>query len=161
MIKLLLCIRLFALCFFSLFLLACQSDGLTAAQRERLLQEQFYRTDEGWELEFPDKILFASDAADLRPQSRAKIERIGQLLQQFGSPRLRLDGHCDATGSDAYNEQLSLRRAQAVADILRGIGLPEESLQVRGLGKRLPLFDNKTRKGRAENRRVAIVVLAQ
>jgi len=159
--KPLLCIRLFALCFASLLLLACQSDGLTAAQRERLLQEHFYRTDEGWELGFSDKILFASDTADLRPQSRANIVRIGQLLQQIGPLRLRLDGHCDATGSDAYNVQLSLRRAQAVAEILRGAGLPDDALQVRGLGKRLPLFDNKTRKGRAENRRVAIVVLAQ
>jgi len=142
---------------------ACQntgsSNGLSRAQRDLLLQEQFFPTDEGWELGLSNRILFATDEASIRQESRSRLVRIGQLLQSIGSLPLRLDGHTDATGSDAYNEQLSLRRAQAVADILIETGLRKDLLQVRGLGKRLPLLDNKTRQGRAENRRVAIVVL--
>jgi len=148
----------------SLLLGACQpigsNNGLSRAQRDLLRQEQFFPTDEGWELGLSNKILFATDEAIIRQESRSRLVRIGQLLQSIGSLPLRLDGHTDATGSDAYNEQLSLRRAQAVADILIEAGLRKDLLQVRGLGKRLPVLDNKTRQGRAENRRVAIVVMA-
>jgi len=154
--------NLLILIILSLLLSACQhgsSNGLSRAQRELLRQEQFFPTDEGWELGLSNRILFATDEASIREESRSRLVRIGQLLQSIGPLPLRLDGHTDATGSDAYNEQLSLRRAQAVADILIEAGLRKDLLQVRGLGKRLPLLDNKTRQGRAENRRVAIVVL--
>jgi len=156
--------NLLILIILSLLLGACQHigsrKGLSQAQHDLLRQEQFLPTDEGWELGLSNRILFASDDASIQQESRSRLMRIGQLLQSMGPLPLRLDGHTDATGSDAYNEQLSLRRAQAVADILIEAGLSKDLLQVRGLGKRLPLLDNKTRQGRAENRRVAIVVLA-
>jgi len=154
--------NLLTLIILSILLSACQSNGssgLSQAQHELLRQEHFLPTDEGWELGFSSKILFASDEANVRAEVRNQIVHVGQVLQSMGSLPLRLDGHTDATGSDAYNEQLSLRRAQAVADILIEAGLRKDLLQVRGLGKRLPVLDNKTRQGRAENRRVAIVVL--
>jgi len=154
--------NLLTLIILSILLSACQSgSGLSAAQRELLQQEQFFQTDEGWELGLSNKILFAIDEAKVKQESRSRLIHIGQVLQSIGPMPLRLDGHTDAIGSDAYNEQLSLRRAQAVADILIEAGLSKELLQVRGLGKRLPVVDNKTRQGHAENRRVAIVVLAR
>jgi len=156
-------LNLLTLLVLSFLLTGCQSPGLSQEQRERLRQEQFVQTDEGWELGLPVKLLFAFDEATVKPQSRHKLVRVGKLLQQSlgDSLTLRLDGHADASGPDAYNEQLSLHRAQAVADILvKEAGLSEDRLQVRGFGKRLPVLDNKTREGRAENRRVAIVVLA-
>jgi len=146
--------RLFVLLVLSVLLTGCQSSSLQLFKRQGFLP-----TDEGWELGLSSKILFDSDTADIKAENRAQIEKIGQMLQQMKPLALRVDGHCDATGSDAYNEQLSLRRAQAVADILIEAGLRKDLLQVRGLGKRLPVLDNKTRQGRAENRRVAIVVL--
>jgi len=142
--------RLFIATILSILLLGCHNSGL---------QRGFARTGEAWELELPSAILFTSDAASVKPQSRAQLEQIANLLQGMKIVSLRIDGHTDATGSDAYNERLSLRRAQAVADILVEAGLPKDLLQVRGLGKRLPVLDNKTAQGRAQNRRVAIVVL--
>jgi len=91
-------------------LTACQSTGLTNTQRERLRQEQFLPTDEGWELGLSSKILFATDEAKVRPESLKRLVHIGQVLHSIGALPVRLDGHADAVGSDAYNEKLSLRQ---------------------------------------------------
>ncbi|MNI98384.1 Peptidoglycan-binding protein ArfA [compost metagenome] len=69
-----------------------------------------------------------------------------------------MDGHTDASGRDAYNEQLSLRRAKSVANALTAVGMRPENVETRGLGSREPVASNDTRAGRVENRRVAIVV---
>lgn len=73
---------------------------------------------------------------------------------------LRVDGHTDAIGKDDYNQQLSYERASTVADTLSTIGIPRANIDVRGRGKLEPVADNRTAKGRAENRRVAMIVTA-
>ncbi|MNP83346.1 putative lipoprotein YiaD precursor [compost metagenome] len=73
---------------------------------------------------------------------------------------MRVDGHTDASGKEAYNEQLSLRRAKSVAKVLNTVGMKQENIQLRGLGSSEPVATNTTATGRTENRRVAIVVSA-
>lgn len=71
---------------------------------------------------------------------------------------MRVDGHADASGRAAYNQQLSERRAQSVARTLIGVGMPAQNIQTRGLGSTQPVADNRSAAGRTENRRVSIIV---
>jgi len=144
-----------------LALSGCQSvppKGLTAEQIAMLKQEGFRLTDEGWEFGLSSKVLFGSDLDGLNPESRSIVERIGKSLLSVDIQRVRVDGHTDASGRDAYNEQLSLRRAKSVANALTAVGMRPENVETRGLGSREPVASNDTRAGRMENRRVAIVV---
>lgn len=144
-----------------LALTGCQSvppKGLTPAQIAVLKQEGFRLTDEGWEFGLSGKVLFGSDLDSLNSESRAIVERIGKSLLSVDIQRVRVDGHTDASGKAAYNEQLSVRRAQSVANVLASVGMRPENVEIRGLGSREPVAGNDTRAGRTENRRVAIVV---
>ncbi|QPG65122.1 OmpA family protein [Pseudomonas sp. BIGb0427] len=139
----------------------CQSvppKGLTAEQIALLKQEGFQLTDEGWEFGLSSKVLFGSDVDTLNAQSRTIVERIGKSLLSVNIQRVRVDGHTDASGRAAYNEQLSKRRAQSVANVLVGVGMRPENVETRGLGSSEPVASNDTRAGRLENRRVSIVV---
>ncbi|RWU25689.1 hypothetical protein DM813_08230 [Pseudomonas alkylphenolica] len=144
-----------------LALSGCQSvppKGLTAAQIAVLKQEGFRLTDEGWEFGLSGKVLFGSDLDSLNNESRTIVERIGKSLLSVDIQRVRVDGHTDASGRTAYNEQLSLRRANSVASVLTGVGMQPQNIDIRGLGSRVPVASNDTPAGRMENRRVAIVV---
>ncbi|VEA71728.1 Outer membrane protein ArfA [Serratia rubidaea] len=83
---------------------------------------------------------------------------MGRALLSVNIVKFRLDGHTDNYGEDSYNDQLSLRRANTVADQLASVGIPRADIETRGMGKRDPVADNRTAKGRAENRRVSIIV---
>lgn len=143
-------------------LAGCQSasppSGLTAEQIAVLRDQGFKPNDEGWVFDLTGKVLFGSDVGAINTQSREIVERIGKALLGVGIDQLRVDGHTDATGKAAYNEQLSLLRAQSVGKALETIGMRQENLQVRGLGSDYPVASNSTVEGRTENRRVAIVV---
>ncbi len=80
-------------------------------------------------------------------------------LAATGITHARLDGHTDNYGEDSYNEMLSLKRADIVADDwAKGANIPRSNLTTRGLGKKYPIASNDTAKGRAENRRVTVVI---
>jgi outer membrane protein OmpA-like peptidoglycan-associated protein len=143
-------------------LTGCQTTppprGLSPLQIELLVQEGFELTEEGLELSASDRILFASDQDVLQAEVRATLERVGRLLAEFDVPHVRLDGHTDSTGSESYNVHLSLRRAEAVAEVLVSAGLPRQRLQTQGLGSSMPIADNATVEGRQQNRRVVIIL---
>ncbi|PBJ12916.1 Peptidoglycan-binding protein ArfA [Pseudomonas ogarae] len=146
-----------------LALSGCQTapqKGLTPAQIAVLKQQGFELTDDGWAFGLSGKVLFGSDVENLNPASTEIVERIGKALLGAGIERVRVDGHTDASGSQAYNEQLSMRRAASVSKVLTSIGIREENVQLRGLGSSKPVASNDTASGRTENRRVAIVVIA-
>jgi len=152
---------LWALLLTLLALTGCQSTppkGLTAEQIAVLKREGFAPTDEGWAFDLSGKVLFGSDLDGLNSQSQAIVERIGKALLGVGIQGVRVDGHADASGRAAYNQQLSERRAQSVARTLIGIGMPAQNIQTRGLGSTQPVADNRSSAGRTENRRVSIVV---
>ena len=143
-------------------LTGCQTTppkGLTAAQIAVLKQQGFELTDEGWAFDLSGKVLFGSDLEVLNAQSQAIVERIGTALVAADIPRVRVEGHTDSSGKDSYNQQLSLRRANSVAKVLISVGMRPENIQTLGLGSSIPVATNKTRAGRTENRRVAIVVI--
>lgn len=146
-----------------LTLTGCQTapqKGLTPAQIAVLKQQGFELTDEGWAFGLSGKVLFGSDVDSLNAQSTEIVERIGKSLLGVGIERVRVDGHTDASGKEAYNEQLSLRRAKSVGSVLGTAGMKQDNIQLRGLGSSQPVASNNTATGRTENRRVSIVVSA-
>ncbi|MGE7991874.1 OmpA family protein [Pseudomonas sp. NPDC089554] len=139
----------------------CQSvppKGLTAEQIAVLKREGFTANDEGWAFDLSGKVLFGSDLDSLNGESQAIVERIGKALLSVNIQQVRVDGHTDASGKASYNQQLSERRAQSVAQALIGVGMQPQNIHTRGLGSSKPVADNRTSAGRTENRRVSIVV---
>ncbi len=104
----------------------------------------------------PDSITFAYNDASVRPQFRGTLEQIAQSLQAYPSSAIDVLGHTDATGSDAYNLDLSRRRAQSVANVLTSYGVNPVRIATQGYGETQPIADNSTEAGRAANRRVEI-----
>ena len=132
------------------------------AQRDHVLREQgFVQTDDGWELQLFEKLLFALDSDTLTSEQHDHILQMGRSLAAVGVQTLRVEGHTDSQGSASYNERLSLRRAQTVTDVLVEAGIPRESIEVHGYGSSHPLNTGTDKSARAENRRVAIVVPSQ
>ncbi|CAN7351360.1 OmpA family protein [Pseudorhodoferax sp. LjRoot39] len=133
-----------------------------APSRDAQLQALGFRpTDEGWELSIAGRMLFDSDSDMLDTEGQAIAERLGRQLTQLEITRVRIEGHADSTGSQAYNLALSLRRAQAVQRAMVAAGLRGAEIQTLGLGKAAPVNDNRTPEQRQQNRRVAIVLPAQ
>ncbi|WP_236105640.1 OmpA family protein [Pandoraea fibrosis] len=142
-------------------LAGCQTTpvhGLTAEQIAALKAEGFKQTDEGWEFGMSDTVLFDTDKFVVREAARETVSRIGKTLVKVGLNEVRVYGYTDSVGSDTYNEQLSARRADAVAGVLVDAGMQRAGIQTIGAGKRNPVADNSTPAGRAQNRRVAIVI---
>ena len=103
---------------------------------------------------------FEFDRASLRPDAKPVLDSVYALLKAEPALRLSIAGHTDNLGSDAYNQALSEKRAQAVREALvaRGLkGRDAERLDAAGYGASMPIADNKTEEGRARNRRVELV----
>lgn len=145
-------------------LTACQTaptqNSLSARQIALLQQQGFKQTESGWELSFSDKLLFDVDAYSMTEKSYVAVEKISKALLSVGIEHLRVEGHTDLLGSDAHNNKLSMLRAEAVADVLSKAGIKRADIVVVGMGKNRPIADNSTPAGRAENRRVSIIVTA-
>lgn len=107
-------------------------------------------------------ITFDIDKATIRPTSEVTLKEAGSVMQKFKSVKVRIEGHTDSTGSDAYNQGLSERRANAVKDYLvTNFSIDTGRIDTVGFGEAKPVADNKTREGRAQNRRIQFVVTAQ
>ena len=155
--------------FLGLFMLgllaACQSTPETkplfnAEQVATLTEQGFKQTDEGWELSFTDKLLFDFGASNLTAPSRAAIQKISAALLKVGITHMRVEGHTDNEGTEAYNNRLSLARANVVADAMSASGIPRDNITVKGLGMSKPVASNASKTGKAENRRVTVIVSA-
>lgn len=103
-------------------------------------------------------ILFATDSYAVRPDLQANLRAVAQNINSYPVSVVFVTGHTDSTGSDSYNQQLSLRRADAVAAVLITAGVPGSRVQARGMGESQPVASNDTAAGRAQNRRVVITI---
>jgi outer membrane protein OmpA-like peptidoglycan-associated protein len=130
--------------------------GEAEAARRELAELQAKKTERGMVMTLGD-VLFDTNAATLKPGAELTIDRLSKFLDQNADTRLIIEGHTDSQGSDAYNEELSRRRAQAVADDLVSRGVASSRLEVLGRGEGYPVADNSTSAGRQQNRRVEIV----
>jgi len=112
-----------------------------------------------------EKVTFAADTffdfdkATLKPEGRAKLD---DLVSKTGGINLEVViavGHTDSVGADAYNQKLSIQRADAVKNYLVSKGIERNRVYTEGKGEKQPVADNKTSEGRAKNRRVEIEVV--
>ncbi|MFP5478443.1 MAG: OmpA family protein [Alphaproteobacteria bacterium] len=106
----------------------------------------------------PQDLLFAVDSASVRPDLRADLSTVASSLLRYPNSRIEVIGHTDNTGSAAYNQDLSQRRAVAVATVLRENGVPGGRIAAYGRGEDQPIASNLTPEGRAKNRRVEIII---
>ena len=109
-------------------------------------------------LTMPQDILFDFDSAVVRPDLQSDLRTIARHLLDYPDSDVFVIGHTDNVGSAAYNQGLSERRANAVAAVLRNAGVPANRLGTIGRGLTQPVADNSTAAGRAQNRRVEIVI---
>lgn len=110
-------------------------------------------------LRMPSGITFDVDRYDIKPQFQSTLNEVAQTLAQYQQTYIDVLGHTDSTGSDAYNQALSERRAQSVANYLASRGVAPARMATRGFGETQPIADNATEYGRAQNRRVEIKVV--
>src|SRR6266478_3036678 len=114
------------------------------------------RTESGILVNLKSSLLYSADSAVLKPAAVEQIAQLGDILVKYSDDRIRIQGHTDSSGSPARNEELSLRRAEAVRDVLAGRGVNPRQMLVEGVGAARPIADNATPEGRAENRRVEL-----
>jgi OmpA-OmpF porin, OOP family len=100
---------------------------------------------------------FAFDSAQLTSEAKSILNAAIPLINANPSNNISVEGHTDSTGSDAYNSQLSLRRARSVAEYLAAHGVSSSRLKPVGKGESHPIASNDTREGRALNRRVSVI----
>ena len=110
-------------------------------------------------LRMPAGITFAFDSYNVQPQFQSTLNEVAQTLNQYPSTMIDVLGHTDSVGTDAYNQQLSQQRAQAVANYLVARGVSSARIATRGYGESMPIATNETEAGRAANRRVEIKVV--
>jgi OOP family OmpA-OmpF porin len=112
-----------------------------------------------------EKVTFAADAffdfdkSTLKPEAKAKLDDLVGKTKGINLEVIIAVGHTDSVGSDAYNQKLSIRRSEAVKAYLVGKGVEPNRVYTEGKGEKQPVADNKTRDGRAKNRRVEIEVI--
>lgn len=101
---------------------------------------------------------FDVDSAQVKPGFYSTLDKIAEVLLRYGKTQLAVVGHTDSTGSDAYNQQLSERRAQAVQQYFLSKGVIPERVEAFGRGESQPRASNATPEGRTLNRRVEVII---
>jgi outer membrane protein OmpA-like peptidoglycan-associated protein len=138
---------------------AAESDRRTKAMQLELAKWAAVKEEaRGVVITLSGSVLFASDKATLLPEAKTRLNQVTAALMETKERRLDVQGYTDSQGKDAYNVDLSQRRADAVRTYLVSQGYPPDLIVAHGAGKTLPVADNATAEGRANNRRVEIVI---
>jgi outer membrane protein OmpA-like peptidoglycan-associated protein len=145
------------------FLAACQTvprivHRFTLQQAAALTALDFKPVGENYELGLNERLLFDIDSSNLTAAARQMLGHISATFKEVGIHGAALEGHTDSTGAAAHNRELSLRRAVAVKAALVVAGMADASVRTVGKGEGQPIASNTTSDGRAQNRRVVIIV---
>jgi len=132
-----------------------------AAEIERTVAgAEVIKADEGIIVKFDSGILFDFDKTDLKPDAKTNIAKLVENLNDNPDTDILVIGHTDNKGTDAYNQGLSERRAKSVKSYAVSQGLAGRRIKTEGKSFHEPIADNNTEAGRAQNRRVEIVIVA-
>lgn len=136
-------------------------DNQESKLRERLQGSGVSVTRQGDNiiLNMPSNITFASDQSDIKPNFYEVLNSVALVLKEFNQTLVDVNGHTDSDGSDQYNEELSSRRANAVAQYLVSQQLDSQRFSVQGMGESQPIASNASASGKAQNRRVEIQIV--
>jgi outer membrane protein OmpA-like peptidoglycan-associated protein len=110
-------------------------------------------------LNMPGNITFAFDSSNLQSQFYPVLDNVANTLNEYNQTVIEVAGHTDSVGDAAYNQNLSVQRAQSVANYLSGRGVMQQRMIVTGAGETRPIASNSTDAGRAQNRRVEITIV--
>jgi outer membrane protein OmpA-like peptidoglycan-associated protein len=105
-----------------------------------------------------DRLLFNTDSATLRPESREQLGNIAAILKAYPNVHIKIGGYTDKTADSQHNLMLSQDRANGVMAELITLGVAPDRLEAQGYGEQYPVADNSTVEGRARNRRVSMSV---
>ena len=106
----------------------------------------------------PGDVTFDTNSTEIKPQFYAVLNDVADVLEQYPATYVDVVGHADSVGDAAYNQRLSEQRAQAVAGYLIAQNVMRDRFYVGGLGETSPIASNDTPQGRAQNRRVEIII---
>lgn len=126
--------------------------------RRQLEAMQARQTDRGLVFTLGD-IVFEFGETSLRPEVKQNLDRVVEFLGQYPDRQVRVEGHTDSRGSTEVNLRVSRQRAESVVEALRDLGVDTSRFEVVGMGPDVPVASNETSEGRAQNRRVEIIVL--
>lgn len=102
-------------------------------------------------------ILFDVNKATIKPESMGVLNTVAKMMKEHTDLNFRIEGHTDSDGPDDYNLQLSEKRAAAVKEALIGIGVDASRMETKGIGEGVPVSDNRSPEGKANNRRVEFI----
>ncbi len=135
-------------------------DKQAAELQRDMANAKVERVGEGIKITFDSGILFDTNSSSLRPASQSDISKLAATLQKYADTNVLVEGHTDNTGTDAINQPLSERRAQAVANGLTAQEVASSRITTKGLGSTDPIADNTTAEGKQANRRVEVAIYA-
>ncbi len=139
--------------------------GAYMDQQEAQLREELegtgvrvVREGDNIRLVMPNSITFDVNRSEVKSSIYATLDSVVKVLEEFNESVLLVAGHTDSTGSESYNYDLSVKRASSVADYLKQRGIDPARLNVRGFGESRPIASNDSETGRAQNRRVELLI---
>ena len=135
-------------------------DKQAAEIEQAVPSAKVQRVGEGINVEFNSNILFALNSYSLTVAARSNLKDLVTILNKYPDTNIEVQGHTDNTGTDAYNQSLSEKRAKSVADYLMEFGIYPNRITTVGFGETKPKYDNATAEGRAMNRRVEFLITA-
>jgi outer membrane protein OmpA-like peptidoglycan-associated protein len=141
-----------------------RADQLAAEQKARLEAEaalaklEAKEEERGLVITLSGSVLFASNESVLMPAAQSKLTEVADALLATKERKLTVEGHTDSQGATSYNQVLSQKRADAVRSFIISRGYPGDLIYAQGIGENRPITDNNSAEGRANNRRVEIIV---
>ena len=131
-----------------------------AAEMEEIEGATITREGDQLKVTFDNAILFDFDSSVLKPASRTQLDQVASVLVKYPDTDILVMGHTDSKGSEDYNLNLSERRAASVRNYLEAQGVATLRIRSRGFGESVPVSDNTSDLGRAQNRRVELSIMA-
>ena len=137
-----------------------QMDQQAKELQQNIPGATIQRVGEGIAVTFASGILFPFNSTEILPDGRTNLQQLASSLEKYPNSDILIVGHTDSVGTDAYNNDLSQRRAVAAQSYLQSLGVPASRLRATGRGESEPIQSNDTEAGRAQNRRVEIAIYA-
>jgi outer membrane protein OmpA-like peptidoglycan-associated protein len=135
-------------------------DNQAEEMKRDLKNARIERVGEGIKVTFDSGILFATNSSELQSTARANVESLAKILNKYPDTNILIEGDTDNEGAADYNQRLSERRAQAVADYGNGLNVAGSRISTVGHGESQPVASNDTVEGRQQNRRVEVAIFA-
>lgn len=137
-----------------------QMDRQARELKQNVKGAKVERVGEGIQVTFESGLLYDFDSDAVKSEARTNLQELAKSLDQYPDSDLLILGHTDSVGTDQYNKDLSVRRADAAAEYLISQGVSRSRVGTGGLGEEEPVASNATESGRQQNRRVEVAIYA-